>query len=113
MKLNEALIIFLLTIFCAPQLFSTDFLITVSGHYELGTNLPGNGDSNGTIRIQASYVTLDLGNYTVFQGDSSANATASSTSSCIFCWISKILVSLSTPSSLKKCSNIPIGSNVL
>ncbi len=52
---------------------TTDFLITHSGNYELGTNITSSGDPNGTILIQASYVTLDLNEYSVIQTTATAS----------------------------------------
>ena len=64
----------LLTSFLNLNIFSTDLLITTSGTYQLDDDILSTGDAtNGTIRIQSSYVTLDLNTCFIQQTTNTAN----------------------------------------
>ena len=58
------------------QTYCADLIITTSGTYLLSDDILASGDAtNGTIRIQSSYVTLDLGGCFIRQTDATANCT--------------------------------------
>ena len=52
--------LFLALVFPNINIIATDWLITNSGNYKLGYDILSSGDTNGTIRIRSSYVTLDM-----------------------------------------------------
>ena len=70
-------IFFMLALFVVNSLYSTDFLINEIGIYSLGDNIISlpSGSTN-SINIMSSYVTLDLADHIIMQGNSQSSVDA-------------------------------------
>ncbi len=73
-KLFFGFLILILFLSCNFKIKSVDWLITTSGNYILDDDIFSTGDAtNGTIRIQSSYVNLDLNGREISQSSATAS----------------------------------------
>ncbi len=73
-KLAYGFLILILFLSYSFKIKSVDWLITTSGNYILDDDIFSTGDAtNGTIRIQSSYVNLDLNGRVIYQSSATAS----------------------------------------